>query len=82
MTGGHTNWSELKYTYTVENYGRSTAENVEVYLDLNYFKGQMGRIKELPPGESFDFVFNAWEELSGEHCAEVIELVTMLKEMS
>ena len=32
--------------------------------------------------KKFDFVFNSWEELSGEHCAEVIELVTMLKEMS
>ena len=32
--------------------------------------------------KKFDFVFNAWEELSGEHCAEVVELVSMLKEMS
>lgn len=28
------------------------------------------------------FVFSNWDELSGEHCAEVIDLVTMLKEMS
>jgi len=52
-------WNELKYIYTVKNYGKSTAENVEVSLDLNYFKGQKSRIKELPPGESFDFTFNA-----------------------
>jgi recombination protein RecT len=32
--------------------------------------------------KKLDFVFNNWDELSGEHCAEVIELVTMLKEMS
>ena len=32
--------------------------------------------------KKLDFVFNDWEELSGEHCAEVVELVSMLKEMS
>lgn len=31
--------------------------------------------------KKLDFVFNSWTELSGEHCAEVIELVSMLKEM-
>ena len=31
--------------------------------------------------KKLDFVFNAWTELSGEHCAEVVELVSMLKEM-
>ncbi|MCP4272537.1 MAG: DNA recombinase [Gammaproteobacteria bacterium] len=32
--------------------------------------------------KKLDFVFNDWEELSGEHCAEVVELVSILKEMS
>jgi len=28
-----------------------------------------------------DIVFSSWEELSGEHCAEVVELINMLKDM-
>ena len=42
---GGVDWNNLEYYFNIKNYGRSTADSVEVALDLDYWKGQTGIIK-------------------------------------
>lgn len=56
---GNFHWNNLEYNFNIRNYGKSTAKDVEVQLDLDYLKGQFNRTKELPAGETFKASFNA-----------------------
>jgi len=56
---GRIDWNNLRYHFNIKNYGKSTANDVEVSLDMNYYAGQLTIMKQLPPGESCIFTFDA-----------------------
>lgn len=59
IDGSYVDWNNLKYIYTLTNYGNSKASNIEIYYDLNYFEGQLIKLQFLGPGKSRELVFDA-----------------------